>query len=277
VIPFFFKHIDFENAKFPVTTEDRERYNNYYISYTYSGSTLYVSYTASSLNNGWIGVFQPNVYTTNTLQYISALSGSVTLSLAGLASGTYYIDLISGGYVAAQATLNYGGGGGNPTSGTTGSVTTGGGTGDPQTWLNEHNSRRSAHGVPSLSWSTKLAGIAQGWANTMASQNNMYHSGRYGVGENIAYGYTSVSAVLVAWADAEAQYYNAATQQCSGGICAHYTQVLWAATNLVGCGSATSSSGWLYYCCNYIRPGNCNNYNWQQTNSVCPYFDDSSI
>jgi uncharacterized protein YkwD len=42
--------------------------------------------------------------------------------------------------------------------------------------------------VPPLSWSDKLAASAQSWANTMASQCNMHHSGKSGVGENIAYG-----------------------------------------------------------------------------------------
>jgi len=259
--------------------------SSYSLSYSLSGTTLEVSYSASSLSNGWIGIFPPNVYTTNILQYVSGLSGSVTFSVAGL-SGTYYIYLVSGTTIVAQLSLSINGGGGggssaspssSPAAGTTTSSSTTGNSATIQSWLNEHNTRRASYGVPALSWSTKLAAIAQNWAGTMASQSDLYHSGTYGVGENIAYGYASIPDVLVAWADNEKQYYDAATQQCNGGVCGHFTQVAWASSNLVGCGIANSAAGWPYYSCNYIRPGNCNNYNWQQTDSPCPYFSDSSL
>ena len=78
-----------------------------------------------------------------------------------------------------------GGTSGNPsTSGTSGSSNPGG---DASNWLNEHNRRRA--GVsPDLGWSDRLAASALNWAKTMASKCSMYHSGKYGVGENIAYG-----------------------------------------------------------------------------------------
>jgi len=145
------------------------------------------------------------------------------------------------------------------------------------TWLSEHNKRRQAGGSPNLSWSTKLANSAQQWANQMASSCSMSHSGKHGVGENVAYGYSSVAAVMQAWADSEKPNYNPSSHTCSG-MCGHYTQVMWRMTNLVGCATANSRcDGRPMWVCQYIRPGNCNGYNWQSTSSPCQYFDDSQI
>ena len=155
--------------------------------------------------------------------------------------------------------------------------------------------------VPPLSWSSKLAQSAQNWANTMASQCQMYHSGTSGVGENVAEGnpskkifyngisrllssssslYTgqgSIGEVLTDWADNEKPNYDAATQTCNG-VCGHYTQVMWKTTTLVGCGVAhCASNNTPYYCCQYIRPGNCNGYNFMSDDSPCSLFTDASF
>jgi len=261
---------------------ERESRGSYSLSVSISGTTLVATYSASSLTNGFLGIFPAGVYTTNVFQYVSSLSGSVTLSTAGLAGGSYDVYLVSNGLIVDQVAFSIGGGT-NPSaapsaSPAAGSSSTGSSSSaDIQSWLTQHNTRRASYGVPALAWSAPLASIAQNWANNMAAQSSLYHSGTYGVGENIAYGYSSIPAVLVAWADNEEQYYDASTQQCNGGVCGHFTQVAWASTTLVGCGIANSAAGWPYYSCNYIRPGNCNNYNWQQTNSPCPYFSDSSL
>jgi pathogenesis-related protein 1 len=92
------------------------------------------------------------------------------------------------------------------------------------------------------------------------------------LGENLAMGYSSIQAVLNAWVDSEAQYYNSATKQCSGGVCGHFTQVLWRTTSYVGCGIARCASNTPIYVCQYLRPGNCNGYDYQTTNSPCGPF-----
>jgi pathogenesis-related protein 1 len=91
-------------------------------------------------------------------------------------------------------------------------------------------------------------------------------------GENLAMGYSSIDAVLAGWVDSEAQYYNSATKTCSGGVCGHFTQVLWRMTSYVGCGIARCASNTPIYVCQYLRPGNCNGYDYQSTNSPCGPF-----
>jgi Cysteine-rich secretory protein family len=56
--------------------------------------------------------------------------------------------------------------------------------------------------------------------------------------ENLAWGAPSMSAVIAVngWADEVSQYsYNG--NSCSG-VCGHYTQMIWADTTKVGCGTA---------------------------------------
>jgi pathogenesis-related protein 1 len=82
-------------------------------------------------------------------------------------------------------------------------------------------------------------------------------------------GYVSIQAVLNAWVDTEAQFYDSSAKACSGGVCGHFTQVLWRMTSYVGCGIASCSSGTPIYVCQYLRPGNCNGYDYQSTSSPC--------
>ena len=87
-----------------------------------------------------------------------------------------------------------------------------------------------------------------------ASENN--------VGENLywysAY-FTNNSVPVEAWYD-EYQYYDIYSKSCSY-ICGHYTQIVWADTNLVGCAkfvatdNCNGDSG-TYFICNYAPGGN---------------------
>jgi len=143
-------------------------------------------------------------------------------------------------------------------------------------WLRAHNVRRASGGSPALRWSNKLADSAQAWATRLRMTGcSLRHSNKRGVGENIASGYNTIEQVLRGWADSEARYYQ--NGRCVGGECGHYTQVMWKATQLVGCGASFCSSTRLVYVCQYVRPGNCHNYNWHQANSDCPYFNTNSL
>ena len=147
--------------------------------------------------------------------------------------------------------------------------------------LNAHNTERAATGspaVPALTWSTDLATYAQQWATTLAANDKgLVHradtstntltccSGQY-LGENI-YGQTAADSTstgpnaVAAWISEKADFTysstNDSTTGCaSGKACGHYTQVVWRATTLVGCGKATSASGWTFLVCNYYTGGN---------------------
>lgn len=127
----------------------------------------------------------------------------------------------------------------------------------------QHNVWRAKVGVEPLQWSDALAREAQEWADHLASKGcKMEHrpaTGKWGTkhGENIFWASNmrvTPALVVDAWAE-EIQYYDTATGKCSGGVCGHYTQVVWRATRLVGCGMARCGIEEVWVC-NYDPPGN---------------------
>lgn len=126
-----------------------------------------------------------------------------------------------------------------------------------------HNFWREQVGQPPLQWSDELAAEARIWAEELARRGcQMEHrpgSGKWGTvhGENIfwASGMDADALMVVdAWAE-ERQFYQAATGKCRGGICGHYTQLVWKTTRQVGCGMARCGEEEIWVC-NYDPPGN---------------------
>jgi pathogenesis-related protein 1 len=158
---------------------------------------------------------------------------------------------------------------------------------EEQETLAAHNSERqnySAYGVAPLQWSPELARYAHEWAQKIANEGRMYHRsntdrqnnpfrpGEY-VGENI-YGAASTGPEAVqSWAS-EKQWYHydqdrngMGSQDQSPGCtappgpprqyCGHFTQVVWKATQYVGCGRASAANGGAgFFICNYYPSGN---------------------
>jgi pathogenesis-related protein 1 len=85
-------------------------------------------------------------------------------------------------------------------------------------------------------------------------------------------GLANISDVLGQWVDDEAQFYDPMNKTCVGGVCGHFTQVLWRTTSYVGCGIARCPSEQPIYVCQYRRPGNCNGYDYRSTSSPCGPF-----
>jgi len=131
-----------------------------------------------------------------------------------------------------------------------------------------HNSVRSAHGVPPLTWDPQLAAIAQTWtdgcADTQAptglidmNPNATTGYGMY-VGQNV-YGSTASTTgadAVAGWASEEADY-DYTHNTCSGS-CGSYTQVVWAASTKLGCGFRQCPSLTYGYSivCHYAPGGN---------------------
>ncbi len=133
-----------------------------------------------------------------------------------------------------------------------------------------HNDVRASVGVGPLVWDADLAAIAQAWAESCVDNQSPaglidHNDGRSDnypgyVGENI-YGSTGtanpVNAVN-AWASEGADY-DYDTNTCApGAVCGHYTQVVWAASERLGCGLAYCE-GLTYgnsLVCNYSPGGN---------------------
>jgi pathogenesis-related protein 1 len=133
-----------------------------------------------------------------------------------------------------------------------------------------HNRVRAQVGVPPLRWSPTLAAIAHQWANACVDRDPPrgmidHSSGRAEgfagpIGENL---YATTAAVpnateaVAGWAG-EAPYYDVATNACNGGVCGHYTQLVWRATREVGCavGECPKLQFRSTLVCNYVPAGN---------------------
>jgi len=134
--------------------------------------------------------------------------------------------------------------------------------------LAAHNDIRSALGIEPLAWDAALAATAQAWADQCVDlaapigliDDNPDRSDGYPwyVGENKYGSSGSASGVnaVALWA-AEVQNYDYDTNTCSA-ICSHYTQIVWAATEFVGCGisSCPGLSFGNSVICNYGPGGN---------------------
>lgn len=125
-----------------------------------------------------------------------------------------------------------------------------------------HNRVRAPLGLPPLVWSDELARYAQAWVDKLARKGcTLQHRPRSGAnaqrhGENI-FSMTgqspTVDDVVGMWA-AEVENYDAKTDRCKG-VCGHYTQIVWRATERVGCAMAACGDTEVWVC-NYDPPGN---------------------
>ncbi|CAJ1055613.1 glioma pathogenesis-related protein 1 [Xyrichtys novacula] len=140
-----------------------------------------------------------------------------------------------------------------------------------------HNRARSAVSPPAsnmeyMTWDEDLAIIAKGWAENCVFEHNprRSESTATSVGENIWTGYPPSSfetaGAIHSW-DNEKEFYDYANNRCSK-VCGHYTQVVWASSNKVGCAAhlcpnGVQESGFgakagVIFVCNYAPSGNVN-------------------
>ena len=120
----------------------------------------------------------------------------------------------------------------------------------------EHNAVRARVKVGPLSWSDRLAVVAQKWADTLMARNQFAHSHNNSYGENL-FEITGATAspreVVENWAS-ESESYDYKSNACHG-VCGHYTQIVWASTRSVGCAIARKP-GKEIWVCEYDPPGN---------------------
>lgn len=136
--------------------------------------------------------------------------------------------------------------------------------------LAAHNQPRAALGLRPLQWSDEAAAVAQGWANSLATQScraayNPDPVRRERYGENVLRAYSSqpyqgwqrTPAEVVSRWEAEGRNYDHATHQCrdrSGTQCGQYLQMIWEETEVVGCGRARCETAEVWVC-NYTPRG----------------------
>ncbi|KAL9184416.1 hypothetical protein ACHAXT_002502 [Thalassiosira profunda] len=142
-------------------------------------------------------------------------------------------------------------------------------------WLNAHNARRRKYnggqGYVPLKYSSVLKRDAQSYANRLAGNcgGALRHASGISDGENLARNQGSGSwgqqksseQIMRRWVENELSW--------KWPKNAHYTQVVWRATQYVGCGDGTKRLNGNSVCrtqvCRYARAGNCNvrNGNWR--------------
>lgn len=143
-------------------------------------------------------------------------------------------------------------------------------------WLNTHNSRRRKYnggqGYVALRWSQSLASRAQTHANRLThncKSGSLTHAPGITEGENLAKNQGKgewgrlypVDKIMQRWVEAELNW--------SYPMNAHMTQVLWRATQYVGCGESLKTYSGAHKCrvqvCRYVKAGNCavRNGNWR--------------
>lgn len=127
-----------------------------------------------------------------------------------------------------------------------------------------HNDARAAvdppaaSPIPPLLWSAEVAGVAQAHADKCVFEHS---GGAYGENLYASTGDSKPADVVNSWVSEVADY-DYASNGCSG-VCGHYTQVVWANSQRLGCGVAKCSenspfggAAWEIWVCNYDPPGN---------------------
>lgn len=125
-----------------------------------------------------------------------------------------------------------------------------------QELLAAHDRARAEHCAPPLAWSPELATVAEAWAAELASRGCPLQHSQSPYGENLfmaTAGSRSPSEVVDVWVSEREGY-----RFARGGFSmetGHFTQVVWAATERVGC-ATLDCDGMDLWVCNYDPPGN---------------------
>ncbi|BFZ03602.1 hypothetical protein BsWGS_06641 [Bradybaena similaris] len=116
-----------------------------------------------------------------------------------------------------------------------------------------------------MTWDEELAMVAQGWTDAcvMDATERFKHDtlrflpGRFSVGQNLGYGQNSFKELIEAWYGEKPDYDPSFGKDASGilDMVGHYTQMVWASTNKIGCGF-TQCNRRKFYVCNYAPAGN---------------------
>jgi len=120
--------------------------------------------------------------------------------------------------------------------------------------VDRHNLLRCMHGAPSLQWDDAIAASAQRWADT-GTCDTLVHS-EDGYGENIFWASPAPSPDKLfegvdAWYDEIKVTADGETSDWCDGTCGHYTQLVWASSTHIGCGTCGGTM-----VCQYSPAGN---------------------
>lgn len=126
-------------------------------------------------------------------------------------------------------------------------------------FLEAHNAWRDTVEVPHLAWDGTVAQSALGWAEALAEDGCAFeHENQQTYGENLWWSSyePSPTEVVDAWGGEVVDYDYDSNTCAAGRMCGHYTQIVWADTEVVGCGMGVCSGGEVIWACRYDPPGN---------------------
>jgi hypothetical protein len=131
--------------------------------------------------------------------------------------------------------------------------------------LTVHNRERAMFGAPSLVWDEQLAAGASAYARQLAAIGTLHHSDRAtrpGIGENLwigTRGAFTIETMAESWASERRRFrpgtFPAISRTGNWADVGHYTQMVWPATDRIGCGLA-GSARWDVLVCRYAPAGN---------------------
>lgn len=133
--------------------------------------------------------------------------------------------------------------------------------------LELHNAERARVDAPPLAWDAGLAAEAKAYARQLARRSRgLVHSvrdDREGQGENLwmgTAGFYPAAAMFDSWAQEKRLFRpgvfpNVGRRGVAWPEVGHYTQIVWAGTDRVGCG-LHRGGGWDYLVCRYSPTGN---------------------
>ncbi|XP_039604053.1 cysteine-rich venom protein-like [Polypterus senegalus] len=150
----------------------------------------------------------------------------------------------------------------------------------PKVIVDMHNAARrsvnpTAANMLKMEWNTEAAANAERWARTCSmnhSPSEQRTISRGNCGENL---YMSSNdrpweSAIQAWENEKKDYVFGQNPQY-GKVVGHYTQMIWASSNQVGCAVANCPSSYYkyFYVCHYCPPGNYINTNPYTPGAPC--------
>ena len=128
--------------------------------------------------------------------------------------------------------------------------------------LTAHNNYRSRHCARALHLDENLSRSAQNYAQKLARDNNMVHSGMKGIGENLYMMTSSTKMTTIPGSKATKSWYDEIEKYNFGkpifsSATGHFTQVVWKNSQKLGVGFALGNGGRsAFIVAQYSPPGN---------------------
>ncbi|KAK4502909.1 hypothetical protein PRZ48_006336 [Zasmidium cellare] len=124
--------------------------------------------------------------------------------------------------------------------------------------LSTHNFARNTKSLPNVTWDNALAADATAYAQKLADEDNMHHSGVDGQGENLYWsseGDATFDDAVNMWLKEGDKYHGEKIGEGNLADWGHYTQVMWSGSTHLGMGKAQSKAGGTYIVARYTPQG----------------------